>query len=68
MATRYAKRDGCGSVNASDTYVEIRTSVSYPRIIDLPAAPVVSLSFSNSFILVVVPSSESHPVVQYLEF
>ena len=39
--SRYAKRNDCGSVNTSDTYIEIPSSVPYLCIIDLAVVPVV---------------------------
>jgi hypothetical protein len=39
---RYAKREGCGSVNTLDTYIEICSSVSYLRIIGLPTGARIS--------------------------
>jgi len=51
------------SVITSDIYIEISSSVSYLRIIDLPLVPVVSFSLPSSFVLVVAPSFQSQPVV-----
>ena len=50
-----------------DTYIEISSSVPYLRIIDLPVVPVFTFSLPSSFILVVAPSFQSQPVVQYLD-
>ena len=38
---RYTRRNGYGSVNTSDTYIEISSSVPYFRIFDMPVVSVV---------------------------